>query len=115
MVLGRLSDQYAPIRKATHGLVFFGTPHRGGKHAALGEFAARIARGVLRNPGNDYLNALKDNSFFAAALRDDFQQQQEDFSVLTFYETLPMPGIGMVRTNFFARISHVVTYALQSG
>ena len=103
MVLGRLNDQYASMRKATHGLVFFGTPHQGGKHAGLGEVAASIARGVLRNPGNDYLNALKKNSFFAAALREDFQQHQEDFNVLTFYETLPMPKVGMVSATLFSK------------
>ena len=77
MVLGRLNDQYAAMRKATYGLVFFGTPHQGGKHAGLGEAAASIARGVLRNPGNDYLNALKKNSFFAAALREDFSSTKK--------------------------------------
>lgn len=95
-MLGRSNDQYAPIRKATYGLVFFGTPHQGGNHAGLGEVAASIGRGILRNPSNDYLNALKQNSFFAVALRRDFQLHQEDFHVLTYYETLPMPRVGIV-------------------
>ena len=82
--------------------MFFGTPHHGGNRAGLGEVAASIARGILRNPGNDYLNALKKNSFFATALREDFQLNQEDFDVLTFYETLPMSKVGMVSaTSFF--------------
>ena len=73
--------QYAKQRMV---LYFFGTPHYGGNHAGLGEVAALTARGILRNPGNDYLNALKRNSDLAVALRKDFRLHQEDFDVLTF-------------------------------
>lgn len=58
------------MRKATHVL---GTPHQGGNRAGVGEVAASIARGVLGYPGNDYLNALKIDSFSTAALREDLQ------------------------------------------
>jgi hypothetical protein len=57
---------------------------------------ASIAKAILNNPSNNYLEALKSNSYFAEILRNDFMERQEDFYVRTFFETLPMPHIGIV-------------------
>lgn len=96
MVLGRLDTRYAPVTKTTYGMVFFGTPHRGGNNAGLGEVIASIARFALRKPTNDYLNVLRHNSFLAEVLRKNFKPLQDDFHVLSFFETLPMGKAGMV-------------------
>jgi hypothetical protein len=40
----RDDSTYEPIKSCTHGLVFFGTPHRGGNNAAFGQMAANIAK-----------------------------------------------------------------------
>jgi hypothetical protein len=32
-------------------------------------------------------------------MRNDFMERQEDFNVVTFYETVPMPRIGMASQN----------------
>ena len=96
IVLGRLNTRYAPISNATYGLVFFGTPHRGGNNAALGEVIASAVRFFLRKPANDYLNILRHNSFLAEGLRKNFKQLQDNFHVLSFFETLPMGKAGMV-------------------
>lgn len=76
--------------------MFFATPHRGGKNAGAGDKVAKIAKAILGNPPNNFLEALKSNSYFSDILRNDFLERQEDFYVRTFWETLPMPIIGMV-------------------
>jgi hypothetical protein len=91
-----MNDRLLPLYKSTYGLVFFATPHRGGKNASTGALVASIAKGILGNESNSYLSALKKNSYFADILRDDFMERQEDFNVLTFHETLPVPYVGIV-------------------
>jgi protein SERAC1 len=92
---------YQQTLKAVYGLVFFATPHRGGNKALLGDVAASIARLVISSPKNSYLEALKSNSFFAEALRHDFQNRQDDFSIVTFYETRPTKA-GIVSYRLFS-------------
>ncbi|KIW67282.1 hypothetical protein PV04_06547 [Phialophora macrospora] len=87
LVEAKLDDKYASIRKATFGLVFFATPHHGGNFANLGDVAANIARYVLWNPKNTFVDNLKHNSIFSERLRDEFRHQLEDYKILSFYET----------------------------
>jgi len=89
MVQAQQSRTYERLLKSVYGLVFFATPHRGGNNTELGDIAARIARFVVRTESNSYLEALRSNTFFAEALRYDFRNRQEDFLILTFYETRP--------------------------
>jgi hypothetical protein len=96
LVEAKLDDKYASIRKATFGLVFFATPHHGGNFANVGDLAANIARSVLWNPKNTFMDNLKHNSIFSERLRDDFRHQLEDFKILSFYETKRL-GPGLVR------------------
>jgi hypothetical protein len=58
-VEAKLNDKYNSIRNATYGIAFFGTPHRGGNHAKLGDIVARVWGGVVREPRNDFMEALK--------------------------------------------------------
>jgi hypothetical protein len=78
-------------------LVFFATPHRGGNNAELGDVAAKIARVFSHSPSSSVMESLKANSFFADDLRRDFELRASDFSILTFYETLPKGVAGIVR------------------
>ena len=98
LVEAKLDDSYKSIREATYGIVFFGTPHQGGNFAKLGDIAASITRGVLRNPSNSFMEALKKDSMFSDTLVGDFRHQLEDYHVLSFFETLPMGKLGLVRT-----------------
>lgn len=95
----KLDNNYEPIRAATYGIAFFGTPHRGGNFSALGDIASTIVRGVLRNPNNTFMEALKSDSLFAESIVEDFRHQLEDYYVLSFYETLPFKNLGLV-SNF---------------
>jgi triacylglycerol esterase/lipase EstA (alpha/beta hydrolase family) len=96
LVEAKLDDTYKAIRDATYGIAFFGTPHQGGNFAKLGDIAASIVRGVLHNPKNTFMEALKKDSLFSDTLVDDFRHQLEDYFVLSFYETLQMGKLGLV-------------------
>jgi hypothetical protein len=96
LVEAKLDDAYKAIRDATYGIAFFGTPHQGGNFAKLGDIAASIVRGVLHNPKNTFMEALKKDSLFSDTLVDDFRHQLEDYYVLSFYETLQMGKMGLV-------------------
>jgi hypothetical protein len=96
LVQAKLDDTCTSIRTATYGIAFFGTPHQGGNFAKLGEIASTIMRGVLRNPKNTFMEALKKDSLFADDLIQDFRQQLEDYYVLSFFETRPLGNLGLV-------------------
>ena len=94
----KLNNSYKSIWEAIYGIAFFGTSHQGGNFAKLGDIAASITRGVLRNPSNTFMEALKKDSLFSDTLVGDFRHQLEDYYVLSFFETLPMGKLGLVCT-----------------
>lgn len=98
LVEAKLDDSYKSIREATYGIAFFGTPHQGGNFAKLGDIAASIVRCVLRSPSNTFMETLKKDSLFSDTIAGDFRHQLEDYHVLSFFETLPMGKMGLVRT-----------------
>ena len=96
LVVAKLDDSYKSIREDTYGIAFFGTPHQGSNFAKLGDIAASIVRGILRNPPNTFMEALKKDSLFSDHLVEEFRHQLEDHHVLSFFETLPMGNFGLV-------------------
>ncbi|KAK4896822.1 hypothetical protein LTR27_005419 [Elasticomyces elasticus] len=96
LIKARQDDLYASIQRATYGLVFFGTPHRGGEHVPLGKLAARIVRAVYRNPNNSFLEALEKDSIFADSIAQDFCNVAESFKVVSFYENRPTGPLGLI-------------------
>ena len=100
LVEANLDDTYKSIRDATYGIAFFSTPHQGGNFTKLGDIAAPIVRGVLRNRSNSFMEALTKDSLFSNYLADDFRHSLEDYYVLSFFETLPMGKLGLVRIQF---------------
>ncbi|KAI2633761.1 hypothetical protein GGS26DRAFT_554645 [Hypomontagnella submonticulosa] len=89
-------ETYESIQESTFGIAFFSTPHRGGNHAGIGSVVAKIARSVLGNPSNTFMDALRDGSSFLDIITDDFRQLIEDFQFLSFYETQPLGRLGVV-------------------
>jgi hypothetical protein len=96
LVEAQLDRSYNDIRSATHGIAFFGTPHRGGRNTKIGDVVATVVRRILRNPDNTFLEALKKDSLFAESLQKDFQHQLEDYKIISFYETRRMGTLGLV-------------------
>ncbi|KAI0102566.1 hypothetical protein GGR51DRAFT_286998 [Nemania sp. FL0031] len=115
LVHAKSDKNYEPIHTSTAGLVFFATPHKGGNHAALGDVAAKIARGVLLYPSNTFMEALKRNSIFADTFIDDFRQHLEDYLILSFYETRPMGKLGIIVDKRSATLGLPGTRELQIG
>lgn len=96
---------FEPVKQCTYGLVFFGTPHRGGRGAAFGMLAAKIAKFVSADRAdNDLLECLKSNSLFTQEASDRFSHQLENYKVISFFETKPMKlgilGIAEVSSNY---------------
>ncbi|KAI9845130.1 MAG: hypothetical protein M1838_001858 [Thelocarpon superellum] len=81
---------YGQIRESTYGLVFSGTPHRGGHGVGPGKIAARIVRAFTGASNNDILRHLKRDSIFSQEVDDHFRAQLEDYKVVSFFETKPM-------------------------
>ena len=96
LIEARLDSTYQDIHDATHGIAFFGTPHRGSGFAKFGDVAVSIVRGVLHNPKNTFMDALKRNSIFADIIIDDFRHQIERYQILSFYETEKTKSLGIV-------------------
>ncbi|KAK3933802.1 hypothetical protein QBC46DRAFT_401200 [Diplogelasinospora grovesii] len=96
LVDAAINVRFQDIRKATYGIVFFGTPHQGGNLIKLGSVASKIVRAVLRQPSNSFLAALERDSLFADDLTRDFRHQLEDYHILSFYESLPYGKLGVI-------------------
>jgi len=79
---------FLPTWEASRGLVFFGTPHRGGNTGGLEEIAARVAKFIANDStDNDLLMCLKPNSLFTQQSTERFRLQQDRYKILTFFET----------------------------
>ncbi|KAF8541724.1 hypothetical protein BDD12DRAFT_790429 [Trichophaea hybrida] len=91
LVNAKANDElYDTLRKATFGLVFFGTPHCGGNGVALGQHVANVLSAVTGEQQNTILSTLKKNSVLNEIITDTFCLQKENYEIVTFFETMPM-------------------------
>lgn len=104
LVSAKLDRNYNSIFESTYGIGFFGTPHRGGNGASIGAIGARIARNVLFQPKNTFMEALKKGSLLSDELARDFLKVSGRLHILSFYETLPMEPFGLVSHMLLHRI-----------
>ncbi|KAI9701793.1 MAG: hypothetical protein M1836_001137 [Candelina mexicana] len=98
LVEAKRNKTYNSIREATYAIVFFATPHQGGADSkvTLGNIAASVARGVLQNPDNTFMEALKKNSLFEESLIRTFRSELESYRICSFFETLPTKKLGLI-------------------
>jgi triacylglycerol esterase/lipase EstA (alpha/beta hydrolase family) len=96
LVEAKLDETYKSILDATYGIAFFGTPHRGSTFTKLGDVAAKVARTILHNPSNTFMESLRENSLFSETIVDDFRHQIERYQILSFYETQKTKNLGVV-------------------
>ena len=88
LILAQLSTpRYGIIRSSTKGLVFFATPHGGGKGAGLATPIANAFSLLTGQPRNDLLKMLRKDSLFTKELTENFNPQKDDYEVRTFFET----------------------------
>lgn len=89
----RLESRYQPIKDATLGLIFIGTPHRGSDKATYGKVLANVAQFVSHRPPARLLSALQTNSDILSRLTTDFRFQLPDHEVCSFFEQRPLKGL----------------------
>ncbi|KAL2064442.1 hypothetical protein VTL71DRAFT_4936 [Oculimacula yallundae] len=79
------------IIKATYGLVFFGTPHRGSELSpkiALGKLCASIALSIRPKGSSAMMESLSTGTLFADILHNNFKHKLADYKVISFYGLL---------------------------
>ncbi|KAK1487859.1 ankyrin repeat protein [Colletotrichum cuscutae] len=86
---------YSCILDRIHGVVFFGTPHRGSSLATWDEIGTRIVKATtLGYATNRKLSSnLKVDSMFLKSISESFAARGEEFEVRSFYETERMKGL----------------------
>jgi hypothetical protein len=88
LVLAQNNDRvYGSIKKCTRGLIFFGTPHRGGNGATIGSVIRNIAVFFSGNERNQLVDVVQRDSDALDRLTGDFQNQYEDYEFLSVVET----------------------------
>lgn len=85
----------AEIYAHTKGVIFLGTPHRGNSKESMGEIVARMARFALRQPNEQLLHTLRENSPILENQRDQFTTISKDIPVVCVREEIST-FIGMV-------------------
>ncbi len=73
-----------------HGIIFFGTPHRGSDKTVYGKVLAKIAQRMTRRPSPRLLSVLCTNSNELLQLTANFQFQLPQYEVVSFYEQRPI-------------------------
>jgi hypothetical protein len=95
LVLANTNRLYTPIKAATYGIIFMGTPHRGTNLAAWGRMTATIAKAVLVRPKTQLLKALESNSRLLMDLSAEFAHMHSLFRIVNCYEQkeTKLPGL----------------------
>ena len=96
LVEANVVPRYKSVRNATYGIVFFSTPHQGGEAGSLGKIASKIVQATMPDTKSSFLDALESDSLFANTVVEDFRSQLEEYKVISFYETQPLPHIDIV-------------------
>jgi hypothetical protein len=86
LVTAKLNDAYGNLSKCTRGLIFFGTPHRGGNGATVAKHASRALSIFTGQPASTLLPVLEKRSFFSESLTEHFYLLSNDLKVLSFFE-----------------------------
>lgn len=73
----------------TIGILFYGTPHRGGNYANLGDALVHAVKVSGHSASTQIINNLKRESEVLELLREDFRRMLDEdrFVVHSFYET----------------------------
>lgn len=80
----------ADLCVARYGIVFLGTPHRGGKKARFASMVSRVVQLIFRHPSNSLLKSVEKESIFAEILNETFANQYERYQFISVYQTLTL-------------------------
>ncbi|KAK3291007.1 uncharacterized protein B0H64DRAFT_411125 [Chaetomium fimeti] len=90
-ILARQDPAAADIARRVHSMFFLATPHRGSDMAAILE--SMLAVGWGKKP---FLGDLTPNSTVLSAINDTFRHFAPELRLWSFYETVPMRGVGFI-------------------
>ncbi|KAI8623278.1 hypothetical protein F5Y19DRAFT_390190 [Xylariaceae sp. FL1651] len=92
-------DEYYSIAKATHSVLFFGTPHFGAderKWLSIASAFSPLAKETDKATGNSKPSILVEmitrGARDLAEISEDFCQRSSHYKIKTFYEELPLKG-----------------------
>jgi hypothetical protein len=84
------------IKKATIGVIFAGTPHRGADAGKWAAVAAHLSKFVFKNSNTNITNALQRGAETTERLQSDFSRILSKLRVYTFSEDRDFPGVGII-------------------
>jgi hypothetical protein len=90
---------HGSIYSCTAGVVFLGTPHRGSDKAGLAKLVSNVAKVAFRQPNNNLVHSLDEDSDALERQRDSFTSISKDMPLVCLFEELPT-GIGLVSFQF---------------
>ncbi|KAK4228062.1 hypothetical protein QBC38DRAFT_167932 [Podospora fimiseda] len=103
LVEAKLDSTYHSISSSTCLLVFFATPHKGGKYAGFGDVLAKMVKfGSLI----DLLEALKKDSDRVARRSEQFRHFFEHYLFVSFVEGLSYGKLGIIVDKISATLGH---------
>lgn len=107
-MLAEEGDQYQDLFKSICGVTFFGTPHREhGIQYTMGACLRKIAKTAsVSEQSRELLREnMGDNERLLKMVNHSFKTKvcipRGNLRVVSFYETKPMPGLGVVCSHYF--------------
>ncbi|KAH8790448.1 P-loop containing nucleoside triphosphate hydrolase protein, partial [Hyaloscypha sp. PMI_1271] len=82
-------EQEKSIALSTTGILFLGTPHRGGRGTGMGLFLAQVGS-LFTHTSSGILKHLAENSEWLQMQQGQFSDVSADFEIKFFYETFAM-------------------------
>lgn len=95
LIAANLNNQFIQISRATVGIVFLGTPHRGSATADVGTLVVNVAKCLTPGLRILYPSAvanLKQNSRVLFQIAGQFSNICSPFTIHSFHETKPLAG-----------------------
>jgi pimeloyl-ACP methyl ester carboxylesterase len=90
------------IFQSTKGIAFMGTPHSGSSLATWAKLPAKCL-GIFKQTNTNLLSVLETDSEVLVRIQDDFlsllrsrEIGSDAINITCFYETLPLPGVGLI-------------------
>jgi WD40 repeat protein len=85
MILGQNDEHYKDIIRATSGIVFLSTPHRGASMAQV--LNGILSASFLTHSPKEYISELHTNSVAIQEINEQFRNIAPSLSIVSFFET----------------------------
>ncbi|KAG5804038.1 hypothetical protein H9Q74_011112 [Fusarium xylarioides] len=81
------NEKYKTVKLATQGLVFFATPHKGGRQGLvnLGQVASAIARNLGFEKGDNIIDTLEKEGMFSQLMGELWRHRLLEYPIISFW------------------------------